>query len=60
MIKEDFLHYIWKLKKIDFSNLKTSDGEDVTILDFGKYNTDSGPDFFNAKVKIDDTIWREI
>lgn len=57
MIKEDFLHYLWKLKKIDFSNLTTSKGETVTILDFGKYNTDSGPDFFNARVKIDDTIW---
>ncbi|HEB62498.1 MAG TPA: DUF2851 family protein [Bacteroidetes bacterium] len=57
MIKEDFLHYLWKLKKIDFSDLITSEGEDVTILDFGKYNTDSGPDFFNARVKINDTIW---
>ena len=57
MIKEDFLHYLWKLKKIDFSGLTTTDNEEVTILDFGSYNTDSGPDFFNAKVKINDTIW---
>jgi len=57
MIKEDFLHYLWKLKKIDFSGLISTDNEEVTILDFGSYNTDSGPDFFNAKVKINDTIW---
>lgn len=57
MIKEDFLHYLWKLKKIDLNKLVTTNGELVTILDFGTYNTDSGPDFFNAKVKIDETIW---
>ncbi len=57
MIKEDFLHYLWKLKKFDFSNLLTTDGEEVRILDFGKHNFDSGPDFFNAKIKIGDTVW---
>jgi len=57
MIKEDFLHYLWKLKKIDLSNLTTTYGQKITIIDFGTYNTDSGPDFFNAKVKIDDTLW---
>ena len=57
MIKEDFLHYLWKLKKFDLSNLMTSNGHDINIINFGTYNTDSGPDFFNAKVKIDDTLW---
>ena len=57
MIKEDFLHYLWKLKKIDLTELVTTNNESVTILNFGSYNTDSGPDFFNARVKIDDTIW---
>jgi len=57
MIKEDFLHYLWKLKKFDLSNLTTSDGQKVVILDFGIHNNDSGPDFFNAKVQIEDTLW---
>ncbi len=57
MIKEDFLHYIWKLKKFDLSNLKTSDKTSISIIDFGVHNKDSGPDFFNAKVKIEGTIW---
>lgn len=57
MIKEDFLHYLWKLKKFDLSGLTTSKGQKVVILDFGTHNTDSGPDFFNAKIKIDNTIW---
>lgn len=57
MIKEDFLHYLWKLKKIDLTDLVSSNGEAITIIDFGVYNTDSGPDFFNAKIKIGNTIW---
>ncbi len=57
MIKEDFLHYLWKLKKFDLSNLISSGGQKLSIIDFGTYNTDSGPDFFNAKVQIDDTLW---
>ncbi len=57
MIKEDFLHYLWKMKKIDFSNLTTSSGDEVTVIDSGKYNTDAGPDFFNARIKINDTLW---
>jgi len=57
MIKEDFLHYLWKLKKFDLTNLTTTEKEVVEINDFGFYNTDSGPDFFNAKIKIGSTLW---
>ncbi len=56
-IREDFLHYLWKLKKIDFSDLTTTDGEPVSIIQSGTNNSDSGPDFFNAKVRISDTVW---
>ncbi len=56
-IKEDFLHYLWRTKKIAPNNLMTTDGILIEVLDYGKYNTESGPDFFNAKVKIGDTLW---
>ena len=29
----------------------------IEILDPGTYNTNQGPDFFNAKVKIGETLW---
>ncbi len=56
---EDFLHHIWKYQKIDTSNpLKTSLNQELLILDSGQHNTsNSGPDFFNAKVKIDAQVW---
>ncbi len=51
-MKEDFLHYVWQYKKFDFSNLKTSTGDSLTIINSGQYLQLSGPDFFNAKIKI--------
>jgi hypothetical protein len=54
---ESFLHYIWKFKLFTKNNLKTSNGEEVQIIKGGEHNTNAGPDFFNAKIKIGDTLW---
>ncbi|MBC8046403.1 MAG: DUF2851 family protein, partial [Fimbriimonadaceae bacterium] len=54
---ESFLHYIWKMKLFNSSELKTSKGENVLIINSGEHNTHAGPDFTNAKIKIDDTTW---
>ncbi len=56
-MKESILHYIWQQKLFTQQGLRTTEGEMVEIIDVGKINTDAGPDFFNAKVKIGDTIW---
>lgn len=56
-MKENFLHYLWKFKKFDFSNLKTSNGEAVTIINSGQYTQLAGPDFFNAQVIIANQKW---
>ena len=56
-MKESILHYVWQNKLFTAHNLCTTDGESVEVIDVGKYNTDAGPDFFNAKIKIADTIW---
>lgn len=55
--KESILHYIWQHRLFNAQHLQTTKGEKVEVLDVGKYNTDAGPDFFNAKIKISDTIW---
>jgi DNA-directed RNA polymerase subunit F len=41
-MKEDFLHYLWKFKKFDTLNLKTVQGELVTIIKTGDYLQRSG------------------
>ncbi len=56
-MQEDFLHYIWKHKKFQTTNLKTEQGEAVLLHSVGQYNLNSGPDFFNAQLKIGDQLW---
>ena len=56
-MKEDFLHYIWKFKKFDSLNLKSVQGESITILKTGDYLELAGPDFFNAHIEIGNQKW---
>jgi len=56
-MQEDFLHHIWKLKKFDTSDLKTTNNEAVEIASVGQHNLNSGPDFFNAQLKINNQLW---
>lgn len=54
---EDFLHYLWKHKKIDVLNLVTTDFETIEIVSVGQHNLNSGPDFFNAQLRIAEQHW---
>ena len=56
-MKESVLHYIWQQRLFVSSDMKTTDGLSVEVIDVGKLNIDAGPDFFNAKIKIGDTLW---
>jgi hypothetical protein len=56
-MKESILHYVWQYKLFTSHDLFTTDGEQVEVIDVGKYNTDAGPDFFNAKIRIGETLW---
>ena len=54
---EELLHYAWKHKIFPLHELRTPEGEPVEIIDPGLKNTDAGPDFFNAKLRIGETLW---
>jgi hypothetical protein len=56
-MKEDFLHYLWKFKKFDSLNLRTFNGEEITIINVGQYLELAGPDFFNAQIVIGNQKW---
>jgi len=56
-MKEDFLHYLWKFKKFNTSNLKTTNNQKINILHSGDYLQLAGPDFFNAQLIIDAQKW---
>lgn len=53
---EELYHYIWKTKLIG-SHIQDVDGNYIDIIDPGIHNNDSGPDFFNSKVKINGIEW---
>lgn len=54
---EKLMHYIWQHRLWLSEDMRTVDGRRITVLDTGKYNTDAGPDFFNAKIKLDGQLW---
>lgn len=54
---EQLLHYVWKHKIFPLKELKTTTGQQVEIIDTGLANTNAGPDFFNAKIKLDGVLW---
>jgi hypothetical protein len=54
---EDLLQYAWKYRLYSEVDLCTAEGIRVTVIDAGMQNRDAGPDFFNAKVRLGDTLW---
>lgn len=56
-MKEDFLHYVWRFKKLNNTSLTTVQNNSVVIKNFGLYLGTEGPDFFNAQVFIDGQLW---
>lgn len=55
-MKEEFLYYIWENRLID-KDLRTAEGESLEVVTTGYRNTDSGPDFLEAKIKMGDKLW---
>nr|WP_044654297.1 DUF2851 family protein [Bacteroides acidifaciens] len=54
---EHLLHYVWKHKLFPLKVLQTTKGLPVEVIDSGLQNPNAGPDFFNAKLKINGTLW---
>lgn len=57
LMRESFLHFLWRWRRFDAQNLTTTEGKSVEILHPGEWNTDAGPDFFNARLRLGDTTW---
>ena len=57
LFPEDFLHYVWKFRLFEKNELITAEGEEIEIFSAGIHNSDSGPDFQTARIRIGDTIW---
>lgn len=56
-MKEEFLHYVWKYGLYYADNLKDNEGNVIEVIHPGEYNRDSGPDFFNVRIRLNKTEW---
>ncbi|RYG34335.1 MAG: DUF2851 family protein, partial [Chitinophagaceae bacterium] len=56
-MNEKLFQFIWQQLRFDQRNLATTNGEKVAILFQGTLNTNQGPDFLNARLRINETLW---
>lgn len=56
-MKEDLLHFLWRTRRFEQTNLQTTEGEPLEILSPGTHNTHAGPDFLDARLRIGSTTW---
>ena len=54
---EQLLHYTWMHRLFPLRELRTTDGRLLEVLNPGIHNTDAGPDFTGAKIKLDGAEW---
>jgi len=54
---EQLLHYVWKHKLFPLTELRTTAGQPVEVIDPGLGNPNAGPDFLNAKLKLNGMLW---
>ena len=57
VIKEDLLHYLWRIKNFDHTNLTTTEGQSLIINNYGTYNHSDGPDFLEAQIQYNGVVW---
>ncbi len=56
-MNEKLLHYIWKYRLFNQSNLYTIDDQKIHILHPGHHNQNQGPDFLHARIRINKIEW---
>jgi hypothetical protein len=57
LANESVLHYIWKYRLFNQQELRSTLNQPVQIVHTGTANLDAGPDFYHAKIKIEETLW---
>ena len=56
-MKEDLLQFIWEFQYFNSNELQCTDGDLIQIIHPGTHNSNQGPDFKEAKIKINDIVW---
>jgi len=53
---EQLLQFIWQFRYFNLQQLATTQNEILQIIHSGNHNTNQGPDFLNAKIKVGNTL----
>ena len=56
-MREELLQYIWRNRLFTNLPLYSTQGEKILIIRAGTYNTNAGPDFLEAHIKIGKQLW---
>ncbi|SNR52234.1 Protein of unknown function [Lutibacter agarilyticus] len=56
-MKENLLHFIWKFQLFSNKKLQTVTSENIQVVATGLHNFNTGPDFSNAKIIINNQLW---
>lgn len=54
---EALLQYIWQTRQFNEKDLRTVNNDRLFIIHPGYLNSDAGPDFLHARIRIGDTLW---
>ena len=53
---ERLLQFIWQFQYFNRNELQTETGESLQIIQSGQYNTNQGPDFLEASIRVENTV----
>lgn len=56
-MNEKLFQFIWRYQLFNATQLVTTDHQPILIINPGTWNQHAGPDFLEAKIKIDQTYW---
>lgn len=56
-MKEELLYHLWRYKRFNMNGLSTTCGQPILLINAGTLNHHSGPDFSNARLRIDRLHW---
>jgi hypothetical protein len=56
-MREEILQYIWKFQYYNNNELLCTNGDRIAVIHPGVHNFNQGPDFSEAKIKINNTLW---
>jgi hypothetical protein len=56
-MNEKLLQFIWQYQYFQNADLRTTDGEPIAIVKTGMPNSNHGPDFLEARIRIGDLLW---